>query len=906
MRRTIDHRPHHHHLPLLLFFALLALLFMMLARPAHGRPTIRASFFAAYPTAVGTRLDNLPSITGHCGVCHYKFTGGGTRNPYGAAVEAAIPGYPNTDAGRQSAILSVENLDQDGDGVVSKTEILDRSIYANTPTFSGLNATNVSQVTNVDVNDILNYLVPALGGDTVPPTVNVLSPNGGEAWTGGIGQTVTWSATDNLAVTNVDIFYKDGATTAWKQLAKSAPNSGSFTWFVHNTPTPSAKVRVVARDAAGNQGADSSNTAFTIVATPGGIAPTTLRDFIQPGTQPFEGGTHTTSDNCVTCHGGFDAATEPGRNFQGSMMAQAMRDPLFLACLAIAEQDAPSSGDLCLRCHTPMGWMGGRSQPTGGGMILSSDRDGVACDLCHRMADPIYKPGVSPVEDLTVLGLLTPSHVPTNYAGGQYVTDPDPRKRGPFSDTVAPHAVVTSSFHKTGDFCGTCHDVSNPVFTKVGEADYAPGPLDAPPASMDSQQLLPLERTYSEWKNSSYAVAGVYAPDFAGNKADGIVSTCQDCHMRDVAGKGCNDPAAATRPDLPLHDMTGGNAWLGPIIGALFPDETDDVALAAASARAVQTLKKAAVLALSYATEADSFRAVVTVTNRTGHKLPTGYPEGRRMWIHLTARDAVGTVVFESGAYDPATGVLASDPEPRVYEINLGISPGLAGALGMPHGDSFHFTLNDSVYKDNRIPPLGFTNAAFAAFGGSPVDHGGAPTPRYADGQNWDVTSFPLPRTAVTISARLYYQTTSKAYVEFLRDQNTTNNAGLNMYNLWVANGRAAPVLMAADSVKLNVTGVPDGESAPAAPRLAVLANPFGSTLSFRLELSRPTPVYLEVFDVQGRRVARREYGTLGGGAHRITWDGRDQGGRDAGTGIYWTAIRAGETRLVRQVVKVK
>jgi len=903
MENALTHRP-----PLLLFvfMAVLALLLLMMARPAHGRPTIRTAFFVDYPTAVGTRLDNLPSISGHCGVCHYRFTGGSTRNPYGAAVEAALPGQPNSDAGRQAAIRSVENIDQDSDGVISKTEILDRIVYSNTPTFPGLNSTNVSQVTNVDVNDILNYLVPTLGGDTVPPTVNVTSPNGAESWTGGIARTITWTATDNMAVTNVDVFYKDGATAPLTPLAKSAANTGSLTWFVHNTPTTAAGVRVLARDAAGNQGVDSSNANFTIVATPGGIAPTTLRDFIQPGTQPHEGGSFTTSTVCMTCHGGYDAATEPGKNFQGSMMAQAMRDPLFLACLAIAEQDAPSSGDLCLRCHTPIGWMGGRSQPTGGGQLLPSDRDGVACDVCHRMTDPIYKPGISPIEDQAVLSFLTPSHIPTNYAGGQYVADPDPRKRGPFNDTVAPHSVVTSGFHRTADFCGTCHDVSNPVFTKVADGDYAPGPLDAPPASMDSEQLLPLERTYSEWKNSAY-VTGVYAPEFAGNKADGIVSTCQDCHMRDVSGKGCNDPAAPTRPDLPLHDMTGGNAWLGPIIGTLYPTETDATALAAASVRAVETLKKAAVVGLTFASEGDSFRAIVTVTNRTGHKLPTGYPEGRRMWIHLTARDAVGTIVYESGSYDAATGVLALSPEPQVYEVELGISPALGGALGAPSGKSFHFTLNDSIYKDNRIPPLGFTNAAFTVFGGMPVDpHFPGPGPRYADGQNWDASTFPLPPTAVTISARLYYQTTSKEYVEFLRDQNTTNSAGIDMYNIWTANGRAAPVLMDADSVKLNVTGVTQGGGAPAAPRLAVLANPFGTNLALRLELSRPAPVRLDVFDVQGRRVARREYGTLGGGAHRITWDGRGASGAAASTGIYWAAIQAGDTRLVRQVVKVK
>jgi hypothetical protein len=34
--------------------------------------------------------------------------------------------------------------------------------------------------------------------------------------------------------------------------------------------------------------------------------------------------------------------------------------------MAIANQDARSSGDLCIRCHSPFGWMEGRSNPTDG------------------------------------------------------------------------------------------------------------------------------------------------------------------------------------------------------------------------------------------------------------------------------------------------------------------------------------------------------------------------------------------------------------------------------------------------------------------------------------------------------------------------------------------------------------
>jgi hypothetical protein len=762
-------------------------------------------------------------------------------------------------------------------------------------------------VSAVDVNDILNYLTPTLGADMVPPAVDVLAPNGAESWTPGTPHAIAWTASDNIAVANVDVLYKDGASAEWKYLARSAPNAGSLTWYVPNTPSSSSRVRVVARDAAGNLGADSSAGDFTIATAAGGKVPTTLRDFTLPGTQPFGGGGFDTSAVCVTCHSGYLGGTQPGRNFQGSMMAQAGRDPIFFACVAVAEQDAPSSGDLCLRCHMAFGWMRGRSQPTGGGQMISSDRDGVSCDLCHRMADPIYKTGVSPVEDLTVLNLLTPAHTPTNYANGQMVVDSSARKRGPFGDTVAPHPVLTSAFHRTGEFCGTCHDVSNPVFNRVSGADYAPGPLDTAPTTLQSEQVLPLERTYSEWKNSAFPVTGVYAPDFAGNKADGIVKTCQDCHMSDVQGTGCNDPSAPSRPDLPLHDLTGGNSWMPGIVASLYPGETDNVALSDGSSRAELTLQKAATLGVACVADGDSFRATVTVTNRAGHKLPTGYPEGRRMWLEVTARDAHNGVVYRSGAYDPATGILAASPVPVVYQIELGISPALAGAIAMPTGKSFHFALNDTVYKDNRIPPAGFSNAAFATFGGSPVDPDFAgPGPRYADGQNWDAPAFALPPSARIVVAKLYYQTTSKDYVEFLRNENTSNGAGQTMYDAWAGNGRAAPVLMDAESLAVNLTGIADGGATPAAPRLAVLANPFGSQLSLRLDLGRPTTVRWSVYDVNGRRVASREHGTLGGGAHRIVWDGRDRSGREAGTGIYWIRVEAGDQRMVRQVVRVK
>ena len=47
----------------------------------------------------------------------------------------------------------------------------------------------------------------------------------------------------------------------------------------------------------------------------------------------------------------------------------------------------------------------------------------------------------------------------------------------------------------------------------------------------------------------------------------------------------------------------------------------------------------------------------VRVTNQSGHKLPSGYPEGRRMWLNVKFLDANSRVIQEVGAYDAAPAV---------------------------------------------------------------------------------------------------------------------------------------------------------------------------------------------------------------------------------------------------------
>ena len=142
---------------------------------------------------------------------------------------------------------------------------------------------------------------------------------------------------------------------------------------------------------------------------------------------------------------------------------------------------------------------------------------------------------------------------------------------------------------------------------------------------------------------------------------------------------------------------------------------------------------------------------------------------------------------------------MTHDAEAKVYEIHPGIGTNIAGIVGLPAGPSLHFVLNNQVYGDNRIPPRGFTNAAFAAFGGAPVGHS------YADGQYWDHTEYTVPVGTRRAEVRLYYQSTSKEFVEFLRDANTTNTKGQELYDLWTTNGKCPPTTMA----QLTVVSTP-------------------------------------------------------------------------------------------------
>ena len=129
----------------------------MQGRPTHWEPVLsKAGSLQRTLQRSGSRLDTLPSASNHCGACHYDFGGGGTLNPYGAAIQSN--GFGNA-----AAIAAIGSLDSDGDGFTNDEEI-EGVGFTNIPTFPGLKPSNVSNVSGVTASELTGFLVPVVAG----------------------------------------------------------------------------------------------------------------------------------------------------------------------------------------------------------------------------------------------------------------------------------------------------------------------------------------------------------------------------------------------------------------------------------------------------------------------------------------------------------------------------------------------------------------------------------------------------------------------------------------------------------------------------------------------------------------------------------------------------------------------
>jgi hypothetical protein len=90
-------------------------------------------------------------------------------------------------------------------------------------------------------------------------------------------------------------------------------------------------------------------------------------------------------------------------------------------------------------------------------------------------------------------------------------------------------------------------------------------------------------------------------------------------------------------------------------------------------------------------------------------------------------------------------------------------------------------------------------------------------------------------------------------------------------------------------------------------PRLSGHPNPFNAAIMLegRGFPARSGPVVVDVHDILGRRV-RRLITPGQGGAIRISWDGRDETGTAAASGVYFFRAHAGAVEAVYKAILIK
>lgn len=474
----------------------------------------------------------------------------------------------------------------------------------------------------------------------------------------------------------------------------------------------------------------------------------------------------TESTTCALCHSISDDASamwsatgddvSPFGLWRATMMANAFRDPYWRAQVSKEVAAAPERQQeieaLCLRCHGPAAHHQARLDGEKSPGVTGSEHDamaidGVTCTVCHQAnADNLGD---------------------ASSFSGQLDIRAGKRIFGPYEDPafgpMRAHTGFTPTFGahiRSAGLCGSCHT----LFTSHNEG-HEPYPEQTP---------------FLEWRNSV----------FSNEQGDTDESrTCQECHMPEQAPtRIARNPRGLdfnieVREPYRAHAFVGGNAFMLD----LFEANADELGIEATSeqltrmARATrrQLAHATADLAITSTERHDTVVAFdLQVTNKAGHKFPTGYP-ARRAWLHVIVR-AGRTVVFESGGFDSdgrITGIADPRAVPHYDEISSANEVQIYEVVpvdteGRPTTYLTHMAKNG---KDNRVLPRGYRPDGPHVASTKPVGigddanfRGGSDVVRYR---------IPIPEGAregrLTIVAWLHYQSVPPSWVDPLRSVET-------------------------------------------------------------------------------------------------------------------------------------
>ncbi len=506
--------------------------------------------------------------------------------------------------------------------------------------------------------------------------------------------------------------------------------------------------------------------------------------------QPASGDVRVTqqalTDTCLRCHGAM-GLRQKGINQGGDILNPGFDANLFYIEKPLTEEQARNP-DFTPPAH-------GVNPPSGltpKEFYSSHDlgelaREGISCAICHRISppDPVAAKawvaehpewfGDDPVWSDSFFFLLG-----TNTTG-LYTRNPANELFGPFDDVkvkpmenalgitpqVSPSMHHDTPFTADSAMCGTCHTINLPnIGSPTGENPILTA-LEPNPHFQGISHSIE-QATYLEWLNSSYGLG-------KDNKKGPEFQSCQDCHMPNsfetldgsvsipqlatqiATIQDSTYPQAenqlsqedldiATRANYRRHELVGLNAFLiemfnqfPDVLGVAGSDYETGASTGAQLAMdsmllSAQQERVATVLVESVSIADNTMNIDVTITNKTGHRFPSGVTF-RRAFVELLVFDTAGTVIWGSGRtnaggllvdadgrplrtefldhkanpydvlaeYQPNYQIIKSEVEVQIYEELI---------TNAEHEFTTSFVHRVDHIKDNRLLPAGAVNAA--------------------------------------------------------------------------------------------------------------------------------------------------------------------------------------------------
>jgi hypothetical protein len=552
--------------------------------------------------------------------------------------------------------------------------------------------------------------------------------------------------------------------------------------------------------------------------------------------------TFLSAGHCDNCHGadpaGLASVTAEGADinlvddWSSSMMANSAKDPFWRAKVSHEVFVNPALQSeiegLCTRCHAPLGrfaaLMNGEEDYHISDMVMDSVAlDGVSCLACHRQ-DP--QPEVA---------LHT----------GQLIFSPNLVAYGPYSSPlISPMASATgyipqeAAHISDSKLCAGCHS----LITETVDLD----------GNITGNEFVE-QATWHEWLNSSYPAQNV---------------SCQSCHLPQLTGEnvvlaaGYDTPP---RPNFSLHSMAGGNT----LMLKLMRDNREQLGIFASTALFDETIaetnhqlqdKSLELDILAIERNADSIYVDIKLLNKTGHKLPSGYP-ARRMSVHFVLTDENGNEFFRSGGFD-ANYAIPEESTPLETHHNVITSEDQVQIYEMVMGDVSNnrttiLTRGHSQLKDNRLVPVGFSTSSVVydttaiVLNTSDADFNFDP----AEGSGTDVIHYRIPTNGyqgqATVEVEVYYQSLPPIWLGEILSIDTPE---VQTFSAMFSEADKSPVLMESASSEIEAYV---GQIEAERNRSVSIQYDTGG----RVRVFAPSSFDISLYSIDGKLIAQKSFG---------------------------------------------